>query len=114
MSFILSPFTALLAGMMFSESSLFESSRCIPNPFSGKHWIITTVLKKWVLDVIGVCNPVGPIGGALVGGLVSTLLDVVKVGTCAIQERYGSQTIHRVCNPGWIDGVSLIRPPQHF
>jgi hypothetical protein len=62
----------------------------------------------------GCVTPFGPVGGVVVEGLVSTLLDVVKVGTCAIQERYGSQTVHRVCNPGWIDGVSLIRPPQHF
>jgi hypothetical protein len=41
------------------------------------------------------------------------LLNVVEAGTRAIHERCGSQTAHMVCNPSWIDGVGLIRPPQY-
>ncbi|KAJ6947403.1 hypothetical protein NC651_001941 [Populus alba x Populus x berolinensis] len=74
--------------MMFLESSLFESSRCVFSPSSNEHWTLTT----------GCINLFGPVGGVALGGLVSTLLNVVEAGTHAIQEIYGFQTAQRVCN----------------
>ncbi|KAL9342158.1 hypothetical protein Peur_065483 [Populus x canadensis] len=40
-----------------------------------------------------------PVRGVVVGGLVPALLDVVEAGPHAIQERCGSQTTYKVCNP---------------
>jgi len=54
-----------------------------------------------------------PVRGVVVGGLVPALLDVVEAGPHAIQERCGSQTTYKVCNPSWINEVSLISLPQH-
>jgi hypothetical protein len=41
----------------------------------------------------------GPRGGVVVRGLLPALLDVAEAGARAIQDRYGSQTTHKVCNP---------------
>jgi hypothetical protein len=32
--------------------------RLVPSSILEEHWALITVLEKWVLDAIGVCNPV--------------------------------------------------------
>jgi hypothetical protein len=94
--------------MVFAKSSLFESSRHVHSSSSKEHWRSGSSTPQGYVALFG------PLGGIDVGGMVSALLDIVEVGTRAIQEGCGSPTTHKVCNPSWIDGVSLIRPPQHF
>ncbi|KAJ6993773.1 hypothetical protein NC653_016797 [Populus alba x Populus x berolinensis] len=74
--------------MVFLESSLFESSRCVFNFSSKKHWTLT-IMCVTLFE---------PIGGVVVGGLVLAILDVVEAGAYAIEEGGGSQTAYMTCN----------------